>query len=162
MVSLAELKEVRFLQDIADEHLTRLAEIAQVQDLPADVVVFREGQPCRAVFLVLAGDVALELNVPGQGATRVHTVGEGELLGWSPLVDPGPMTATARTLRPCRLIAIDGLQLSVLCEHNPRFGLEFMRRTVKALAKRLNATRLQLLDVFRHELPSFEDQGGEA
>ena len=63
--------------------------------------------------------------------------------------------ATARAIRPTRVVSINGNQLMALCEHNPRFGFEFMRRVVAALARRLNATRLQLLDVYSHELPAF-------
>ena len=40
--------------------------------------------------------------------------------------------------------------------HDPGFGCEFLRRTAKALASRLSATRLQLLDVFRDQAPSQE------
>ena len=45
-------------------------------------------------------------------------------------------------------------QLASICEHNPRFGYEFMKRTALALATRLSATRLQLLDIFGDALPT--------
>ena len=38
------------------------------------------------------------------------------------------MTATARVLEPTTLLVLDARQLVTLCEHNPRFGYEFMRR----------------------------------
>ena len=89
----------------------------------------------------------------GRETKRLQTVGKGELLGWSPLLGQVEMTATARAMQPTRLVSIDATQLLALCEHNPRFGLEFMKRTAQALSKRLSATRLQLLDVYNDELP---------
>jgi CRP-like cAMP-binding protein len=89
-------------------------------------------------------------------------VGAGELLGWSSLLGQAPMTATSRALTTSRLIALDASQVLALCRFDPKFGFTFMKRTAEALAKRLNATRLQLLDVFRHELPVHPEPGQEA
>ena len=64
-----------------------------------------------------------------------------------------PLTATARTIVDTTAVQINAGQVLTLCEHNPRFGYEFMRRAAVALAKRLSATRLQLLDVYGTEMP---------
>jgi CRP-like cAMP-binding protein len=93
------------------------------------------------------------------GCKRLQTIGQGELLGWSPVLGLSNMTATARVLEPSTLVVLDAKQLVTLCEHNARFGYEFMRRTALALSHRLSATRLQLLDVFHHELPVIPEHG---
>jgi len=162
MVPLETLKNVRFLHDIGDDHLQHLASLAEVREVPADTVIFREGQYFPSVSLVLEGVVSLEIQVPGRGGVRVYTISAGEELGWSPVLQAGPMTATARTLAPCRLLTFSAPQVLALCAHDPALGLEFMRRTALALAQRLNATRLQLLDVYQHELPAIPDEGGHA
>jgi CRP-like cAMP-binding protein len=64
------------------------------------------------------------------------------------------LTSTARTITPVQLIEINGGQIIAMCEHDARFGYTFMRRSALALAKRLNATRLQLLDVFGQQMPT--------
>lgn len=147
------LREVRFLEGVDAESLRHLATIAEVRAIPAGTVLFWEGQSHPWIYLIAEGTVALEMQVPGEGQKRLQTVGEGELLGWSPLMGGAGMTATARTVRSARVVAIDAAQLTALCEHEPRFGLVFLRRTVESLASRLRATRLQLMDVYRHELP---------
>jgi CRP-like cAMP-binding protein len=144
MVLLDELENVTFLQDLDREHLGQIALLGQLKELPGGSPVFREGQHSSCIFLLSKGHVALEMNVPGRGIIFTQTVGPGELLGWSPLLSHGPMTATAITLEPCRLIAIDAAQLLSLCEENAKFGIAFLRRTALALAERLYATRLQL------------------
>lgn len=151
------LRGVRFLHDIPDhdQYLGSIASIAEVREVPAGAVLFREGQTHPYIYLVIHGAVALEIWVSERTIKRMETVGDGELLGWSPaLAQPAAMTATGRALQPTWLIAIDAAQLEALCEHNPRFGFEFMRRTAQALAHRVAALRLQLLDVYREEIPT--------
>ena len=83
-------------------------------------------------------------------------VGDGELVGWSPLVGRHRLSDTARTLTPVKALAIDGEQVIALCRDNPEFGFEFMHRVAMALAERLSATRLQLLDLSGFQLPDVQ------
>ncbi len=154
------IREIHFLHDFPDDYLEPLASIASIQDYQAGAIAFREGQKETRLYLIIKGVVSLEFCTPGQGCKRFQTVGAGELLGWSPILGLNEVTATARVLEPAKLLVIEARQLAALCEHNPRFGYEFMRRTALALSQRLNATRLQLVDVYRHELPVVTDRGG--
>jgi CRP/FNR family cyclic AMP-dependent transcriptional regulator len=148
------LRSLRFLHGIGDEALSTIASVAELREVPAGSVVFREGQSDSHIYLVVSGAVALEIRLIGREAKRIQTVGAGELLGWSPVLGQISMTATARAVDPAKLIAVDATQLATLCEHDPKFGFEFMKRTALALATRLSATRLQLLDVYGHQLPT--------
>ncbi len=147
------LSGLRFLHDIDEASLKAIASVAEIQQFPTGAVVFREGMGHPRIYVIIEGSVALEMRVGGRQTKRLQTVGEGELLGWSPLLGSIEMTATARALVPTRAVSIDAAQLIALCEHNPRFGMQFMRRTAQALSNRLAATRLQLMDVYNQELP---------
>ena len=46
------------------------------------------------------------------------------------------------------VLALDARALLRLFDADPRFGYQFVRRTAAAVAARLTATRLQLLDVY--------------
>jgi CRP/FNR family transcriptional regulator, cyclic AMP receptor protein len=152
------LRGLRFLHGVGDEVLSTIASVAELREVPAGTVVFREGQSEAHIYLVVTGGVALEIRLTGRDAKRIQTVGPGELLGWSPVLGQISMTATARVVEATKLIAVDATQLATLCEHNPKFGYEFMKRTALALATRLSATRLQLLDVYGHQLPAAAGQ----
>jgi CRP-like cAMP-binding protein len=162
MVPLDVLKGIRFFQDLPDAHLTELGAIAELKEMPRGAVVFREGQTSPFIYLVIRGNVALEICAAGLGCAQIHTVGPGELLGWSPILGSGLMTATARVVSPTTVVAVHAAQLLAVCEHDPRFGMEIMRRTAQAVTVRLNATRLQLLDVFRQDLRFTPAEGGRA
>ncbi len=150
---LEDLRETPFLRGIFPGYLEQVASISELVEQPAGTLIFREGEPASHVYLVFHGNISLEVCAPSVGCRRIFTVSDGELLGWSPLFEQTRLTASARTLTPARLLKINAGQLLTLCEHNPRFGYEIMRRVGLALAKRLSATRLQLLDVYGQQMP---------
>ena len=153
MVALETLEKLDFLEGFPPDYLKPLAAVAETVNVPTGEVLFREGERSPSVYIVISGKVSLETWMRGNGVTRIQTVGPGKLLGWTPILTQQPMTAAAVALEPCRLIAINALQLLEACAENPRFGMELMRRTAIALSRRLHATRQQLLDAYEASLP---------
>jgi CRP/FNR family cyclic AMP-dependent transcriptional regulator len=150
---LEELRDADFLGDLPDGCLRQLASIADRACFSEGDIIFRQGEAAAQAHVLTAGNVSLEVCAAGLGCQRLMTVGPGELLGWSPLLGDTRLTATARTLEPTTTIVLDGGRLRALCDADPRLGYELMRRTARALAQRLSATRMQLLDVFGDEPP---------
>lgn len=144
MILPEELEDIAFLSDSSAEHRTQVALMAQLKEYPAGTELFRQGQRCGCVYIVLRGTVGIEIEWPGHNSTTIQKVGRGELLGWSPLLHRERMTATARTLSPCRLAALDAAEVLRHSTEDPRFGMEFLRRTALALSDRLAATRQRL------------------
>jgi CRP-like cAMP-binding protein len=145
------LRAAPFLAGVAEDDLRRLVPAVQAGDYPPQAELFRQGQKLAQVFLLEEGEVALEVHAPRHGAQRVHTVGAGELLGWSPLLGGGPMTATARAVTAVRVLALDAGHILTLCEQHPALGLALMRRIAEALAERLAATRLHMVELCHPE-----------
>lgn len=149
-----QLRQLRFLCDIDEEYLKQIAAVAKVVEFPVGKVIFREGEPLAHFYVLLCGSVSLEICAPGRGCRRIHTVTDGDLLGISPVLEQTRVTATARVLTPTTAVQLNAGQILTMCEHNPRFGYEFMRRVALATSIRLSATRLQLMDVFGTEPPA--------
>jgi CRP-like cAMP-binding protein len=78
----------------------------------------------------------------------VDTIGEGEILGWSWLLPPYHWKFHARATEAVRAIALDGKCLRTKCEQNHDLGYELLKRFSQIMSRRLDATRLQLLDVY--------------
>lgn len=148
------LRDVRFLHDLDNTHLLEIAEVTRMRNVPEGDVLFREGDEPQDVFLVVSGSVGLDIAVQGKGSNRILTVGPGEILGWSALLEQTQMTATATALCSTCVAQINTGQLLRICARNPRFGYELLRRTSLALAARLSATRMQLVDGFDTPRPS--------
>jgi CRP-like cAMP-binding protein len=146
---ISELQSIPWFQRLSPEHFERLAGLAQIRDVAAGEVLFREGGREDFVYIVLAGRVALDIFVPGRGRVRILTVEPMEVVGWSsvtPVVRQRLATATA--VLPSRLAGFDGGQLRALCEDDHDFGYQLMHRMSNIIAGRLMTTRLQLLDMF--------------
>lgn len=149
MVLLEELEDLAFCQGLRPEHLHMLARAARLEEHLPGTVLFREGHGSACVYLLLKGEVNLEIEVPGERPLAVQAVGAGELLGWSPVLGLGPMTATARTTTRCRLAALATAEVLALSKLDPSFGEEFLRRTAAALSQRVHALRRQILKARR-------------
>jgi CRP-like cAMP-binding protein len=161
MVPQEELAEVEFLRGLMPEHVRQLAGMAQLKEFPPDTLLFREWQHADHIYLVLRGELALEVRVPGRGDVAVQTVGPGELLGWSPALGGGAMTATARALTLCRLAALDARQLQQAWARDPALGMACLRQIALAVARRLDASRRQLRTPSRSPLYSLAlEEGG--
>jgi CRP-like cAMP-binding protein len=147
------LREIRFLHNIGPMHLEQIAKISRIKDLKNGEVVFRQGDPAQFVYLVVSGSVSLEICAAGAGCKQILTLAPGELLGWSSVLEQLSYTARARAVGDTKLVEVNIAQLLALCDSDPQFGYALMRQVALALAKRLSATRMQLLDVYGGDLP---------
>jgi CRP-like cAMP-binding protein len=157
------LREIRFLHDMGPMHLAQIAGIARLRDFQEGDVVFRQGEAAQHVYLVVSGNISLEICAAGTGCKQILTLGPGELLGWSSMLEQLCYTAKARSLGPAQLVEINVAQLLAICDRDPQFGYALMRQAALALAKRLSATRMQLLDVYSTVLPvvPYEIEAGD-
>ena len=97
-----------FLHGLSDAHIARLAEVARRVSLPAHYRLFEEGGTADRFWLIDAGQVALDLLVPGQGRMVIEMLGRGDVIGLSWLQQPyqwrygseSHIHRTARAVRP--------------------------------------------------------------
>ncbi len=114
----------------------------------AGAYLAHEGDPADTFFVVRHGRVALEVEAPGKGALMIATLGEGTVVGWSWLFSPYRWSFDARALEMTRTVVFDGACLRGKCEQDKSLGYELMQRFAAIMLERLQATRLQLLDVY--------------
>jgi CRP-like cAMP-binding protein len=110
--------------------------------------IFRAGQEANHFYFVRSGRVSVETFAPQRGAITIETIGDGDLLGWSWLIPPFEWHFDARALNLTRAIAIDARCLRTKCEADKAFGYELVKRFAQIMELRLEATRLQLLDLY--------------
>jgi|SRR5450631_4645331 len=144
---LATLRHHPFVADFEPRHVEKLAALAQHTRFERDQIIFREGDECSEFYLIVTGLVALEIVAPGH-TFRVQTLFAGDELGWSALLMGSGKHFQARTLERVDALALEGSELLAACKEDPVFGFVFMRRLLEVVARRLQATRLQLLDMY--------------
>lgn len=137
-----------FLQGLAQEDIKFITGCAKNVRFKAGEMLFQEGGEANQFYLLRSGRVALEIYVPGRGSVAIQTVEEGDLVGWSWLFPPYTWKFDARSLELTRALALDGKCLRAKCEAEPRLGYELMKRISRVITERLEATRLQLIDIY--------------
>jgi CRP-like cAMP-binding protein len=141
------LREHPFTEGLWPEHIARLAEMASVARFAPDELIFHEGDHSSLFYLLIEGNVALEVVTPGR-AVRVSTLFGGDVLGWSSVVDTDCKQFQARALEPVRAVGFDGARVRHACEADYSLGYALMRAVVKVMANRVHATRQQLQEVY--------------
>jgi CRP-like cAMP-binding protein len=145
------LQEHPFLVGMEPHHIEMLAGCASNVVFKAGEYLLREGEPANAFYFIRHGKVMMETHVPEKGPVLSRSRGEGEVLGWSWLVPPYKWHFDARAVELTRAIALDGKCLREKCEKDHDFGYEIMKRFILIVVERLEATRLQLLDIYGGE-----------
>jgi len=145
-VTTAALAAHPVLDGMPADHLEVLAGFASDVAFPAGHRLFEESLGADQFWLLQSGSVALDLRVPGQGRVRIDTVGPGELLGWSWRFPPYRWAFGAVTASPVRAFEFDAQAVRASCASEPAFGHEVTGRLAYVLAKRLESTRVRLID----------------
>ena len=128
----------------------RLAELGRLEKVEASTVLMREGEPSDYLSLVLEGRVGLRVRVPERGQVTIMTVEPGDVVGWSAVVPPYRATSTAVALVDTELARFNGPDLREALASDAEFAAELYPVLLSAVARRLEGTRLQLLDLFSH------------
>jgi len=110
--------------------------------------IISENAPADTFYVLRTGKVAIEINTPHRGSVVIETIGPGDLLGVSWLLPPYRWTFDSRAVEPTSAIAIDAACLRGKCDDDPALGYELFKRFAGLVRDRLQATRLQLLDLY--------------
>jgi CRP/FNR family transcriptional regulator, cyclic AMP receptor protein len=137
-----------FFEGLPDHHIEFIAGCAKNVRFDARDYIFHEGDSAEHFYFILEGLVSVELMIPQRGPTTVQTVGEGDVLGWSWLSPPFRWRFDARTLQKTHALEFDGKCLRSKCEEDHALGYEILKRFTHVVTERLDATRLQLLDLY--------------
>ena len=106
-----------------------------------------EGQAADWFFVIRDGFVALQTDAPS-GPITIETLHNGDPVGWSWLFEPYLAHFDALARGTTRAIRFDAATLRRRCADDPVLGYELMRNFASVVVERLQATRLQLLDVY--------------
>jgi CRP/FNR family transcriptional regulator, cyclic AMP receptor protein len=142
------VKEHPFFAGIPSAFSELVSGCAKNIQFAAGQYLFHEGEPADWFYLLRPGRVALQVTAPGRGAVTFQTMAEGEIVGLSWLIPPYRWTYDAKAIEVTRAIAMDAKCLRQKCEADHDLGYEMMKRFMPVLIQRMQATRLQMLDVY--------------
>jgi CRP/FNR family cyclic AMP-dependent transcriptional regulator len=137
--------------DLEENEVQALATLAEEERYRRGEFIFHEGDPANKLYLLIEGRVEMMMATNADGTQRalVMTAGPGEIFGWSSLVEPYQLTASAHCATPVRVVAITASGVRALMAMSCSLGYRLMQKGCQTASARLRATRVQLLSTVR-------------
>jgi signal transduction histidine kinase len=134
------LKKVPFFAHLTDAELAHVASMGKPLSLPADQIVFNEGDVSDSMYVVLSGQAKV-FRRDNQGHEVVLLeLTEGDYFGEFALLDDRPRSAAAVTLTACEFFVLDQSSfMSLLAPANAQMAQDVFA----ALVSRLRETSLK-------------------
>jgi len=145
------LGEHPLFSDFHPDLLELMAGCGHNVHFPAGTGILKEGDAANEFYLLRSGKVSLGIAVPHRGSVVIETLGPSEVLGVSWPFPPYRWAFDSTAVDETSAIAMDAACLRAKCDEDPVLGYQVFSRFAQLMRDRLQATRLQLLDVYgRH------------
>ncbi len=137
------LAQTEFFADASTDELLTVLDKASEHTLVRGDMLFREGDEPDALYVVLAGRVAVAIANPiDNRETMVGLMTPGDLFGEMGMLDRGARSANARALEPSTVLAIPYEGVLAMFNNNPTL----LWGVTRLLAGRLRETNEALAD----------------
>lgn len=134
------LSRVDLFAGLDASQIEQVARVFEPVNLARGSVLFREGDPSDALYVVLDGflQVALEPGDAREAGRSLVQMGPGQSVGELSLVDGGPRSATVTAVTPkVALARASRAALDALCEDDTAIGYRVMRNIAADVAYKL-------------------------
>jgi len=150
------LKTIDVLSFFHESTLERLAQESKEISLKPETLVFQEGDPGGAMYIVLSGEILIY-----QGDKSLTSMVPGTFFGEMSLIESRPRTAGARALIPSVLLEISETQFQEYFATQPRALMAIMK-TLSARSRKIStglasSTDLKEGDPLQHAIPSLDE-----
>lgn len=133
------LKTVPFFNELSNWQLKSVSDILFERNYDVGELIFEEGQPGAALFLIVQGQVSVEVYREKYTA-KLATLEKGAFFGEMALLDETPRSASARALEPTRCLALYRNDLKRLIETDPETTCHIYRALARIVGDRLRST----------------------
>lgn len=139
---VAYLRRVPLFAEVEEAHLNVLAFTAKEKALEDGEILFEEGKPADAAYLIMKGEAVL-VRGSGKSARPVGTAAENDFLAEHALLTKKPYSASAVAKGRLEVLEITREVFLRSIEEFPEMGPVMVR----ALARRLDRTIADLVDL---------------
>jgi len=144
------IEQLPIFHGLPPQYLKTIAACASNVRFDEGQKLFAEGDEANRFFVLRHGLVAIEMFVPHRGTVTIQTVRDHDVVGWSWLFPPYQWHFDARAVESTRAVAFDARCLRSKCDDDSAIGYELIKRFAEVMMQRIQATRVQLMDVYGH------------
>ena len=137
-------RSMHALANLDPLHIHKLASIASERQFEEGTIIYQAGEVGKAIYLILEGEVAVEMEVVDYGPVTLFTLGPGQLFGWSSLFPTRRKQARARVVQPVQLIVINASQLRDIFRADHEMEWAVMDCMTHVVVDRVRGARLEL------------------
>jgi serine/threonine protein phosphatase PrpC len=133
------LGSVPLFSKLEEEEVFRLLQPTESRSYEPGDVIFREGDPGEALFVILAGKVRVD-----RGGEAINVLRAGEVFGEMSLVRNRPRSATVVAVEGSELLMLHRRDFETFLRDETRLGVKILSHFVHVLAERLDSTSDEL------------------
>jgi CRP-like cAMP-binding protein len=161
MISPEVIRRYPFFAGLDQERIVTLAKVAEELEVEENHYFFHEGDQLDRLYLVVAGAVAVVIEVPAKDVEHklseqytghlqtadvvISAIGPGEVFAWSAMVPPHQATTSAKATTPCRVVAFNAEELIQIFEEDCNFGYQMIQKMAQVVRDRLRDMRTESL-----------------
>ena len=138
MVDKEKIQMFNLFGTLKDFEWEELQKVIQEKLYREGALIFSEGDSSTELYLVLEGEVEIQIQVAPQLAEpTVYIVRPNDIFGEFAFVDPKPRAASARCKKDTKLGIIKKKDFDELVDKFPSVGMNFYHTVVQMLSERL-------------------------
>lgn len=138
---LERLRAVSLFVELTWPELAIVDALLHEREYPAGEVVFDQGEEGQAIYIVLAGEVAICRQGP-EGCNEIARLRMGNFFGELALLDNAPRMAQARAATPCQLGVFFRDDFLGLLDTHGRIASKISRQLARHIGRRLRELAL--------------------
>jgi len=139
------LRDLTFFAGLPDTALWHLGKLAERKTVPANDLLFREGDERQLFGVILTGNIAIEQQRDGN-TTQITTLGAGEVIGEGVLLDDDKHGTQGRATDQTELIYFKKGPLMKLMKDQPPVYAALLSRAAKIISARIKRANVALLE----------------
>jgi CRP-like cAMP-binding protein len=143
------LKGISIFFEFSPKEIRQIEKIINEITLPANSLIFEEGQSADCLYIIERGQVAIEKKATSEESITTLTLRSGDFFGEMALFDEGPRSAKARTLQQSRLLIINKTKFMDFLEQNPKVAAKLLVSIIREMVPRIRQTNKELACLYR-------------
>ncbi len=141
-----ELRGVRLFAGLGDSVRAEIAGRGVTRNVRRRALLFRKGDACRGLHVVLEGRVQIYTSSPDGREQVLHRIGARQAVTELPLFDGAPYPANARAVTDCRVFFLPADAVDELCRAHPellRVVIGDLGRSIRRLTQLVEKVSLK-------------------
>ena len=137
-IDVEVLRSIDLFKGLHDRSLQEIIVLMSIIDVKMGHHIFEEGDPSKALYLVLEGEVRISKTIPGVGEEALAFLPQGSCFGEMALIEEREVrSASAIANKDCELAMLRRQDFVNLMERDSAFAVDVLWGFVRTLSMRL-------------------------